>query len=98
MEERHDQQMTQKPHKLTMTNRRMLLLTGINDVLSFDPNEVLLDTVQGTLMIRGEDLHVSRLSIEKGEVDVDGKVNSLAYTDTGGFVKNGETLFSRLFK
>ena len=81
-----------------MNNRRTALLTGINDVLSFDPNEVLLDTVQGTLMIRGEDLHVSRLSIEKGEVDVDGKINSFSYTDSSGFVKNGETLFSRLFK
>ncbi len=98
MDERHDQQVTQKSHKLTISSRKNALLTGINDVLSFDPNEVLLDTVQGTLMIRGEDLHVSRLSIEKGEVDIDGKVNSLAYTDTGGFVKNGETLFSRLFK
>ncbi len=88
----------QKSHKLTMNNRRTALLTGINDVLSFDPNEVLLDTVQGTLMIRGEDLHVSRLSIEKGEVDVDGKINSFSYTDSSGFVKNGETLFSRLFK
>ena len=98
MDEKHDQPMTQKSHKLIITGRKTALLTGINDVLSFDPNEVLLDTVQGTLMIRGEDLHVNRLSIEKGEVDIDGKVNSLAYTDTGGFVKNGDTLFSRLFK
>ena len=96
MEER--QELVQKSHKLTMNNRRTALLTGINDVLSFDPNEVLLDTVQGTLMIRGEDLHVSRLSIEKGEVDIDGKINSFSYTDSSGFVKNGETLFSRLFK
>ena len=96
MEER--QQLTQKSHKLNMTNRRTALLTGINDVLSFDPNEVLVDTVQGTLMIRGEDLRVSRLSIEQGEVDIDGKINSFSYTDNGGFVKSGETLFSRLFK
>ncbi|MDO5294761.1 MAG: sporulation protein YabP [bacterium] len=96
MEEKQD--LTQKSHKLSMNNRRTALLTGINDVLSFDPNEVLLDTVQGTLMIRGEDLHVSRLSIEKGEVDIDGKINSFSYTDSNGFVKNGETLFSRLFK
>ncbi|MDO5519219.1 MAG: sporulation protein YabP [bacterium] len=96
MEEKQD--LTQKSHKLSMNNRRTALLTGINDVLSFDPNEVLLDTVQGTLMIRGEDLHVSRLSIEKGEVDIDGKINSFSYTESNGFVKNGETLFSRLFK
>ena len=92
------QQLTQKSHKLIMNSRRTVLLTGINDVLSFDPNEVLLDTVQGTLMVRGEELHVSRLSIEKGEIDVDGKINSLSYTDNGGFTKSGESLFSRLFK
>ncbi len=96
MDEKQD--LTQKSHKLSMNNRRTALLTGINDVLSFDPNEVLLDTVQGTLMIRGEDLHVSRLSIEKGEVDIDGKINSFSYTESKGFVRNGETLFSRLFK
>lgn len=96
MDEKQD--VTQKSHKLSMNNRRTALLTGINDVLSFDPNEVLLDTVQGTLMIRGEDLHVSRLSIEKGEVDLDGKINSFSYTESNGFVRNGETLFSRLFK
>ena len=93
-----EKQVVQKSHKVIVNNRKTVLLTGINDVLSFDANEVLLETVQGILMIRGEELHVSRLSLEKGEVDVDGKVDSMTYSDNNGFVKSGETLFGRLFK
>lgn len=91
-------QQTSKNHKVTITGRRSILITGVNDVLSFDANEVLLETVQGILMVRGDELHVSRLSLEKGEVDVDGHVDSLTYSDGNGFVKSGETLFGRLFK
>ena len=61
-----------RPHKLMLTGRRTCALTGVNDVLSFDVNEILLETEQGMLMIRGGELHVSRLSLDKGEVDIDG--------------------------
>lgn len=91
------QQVGQKSHKITITNRRTMLLTGINDVLSFDANEILLETVQGILMIRGDELHVNRLSLEQGEVDVEGRIDSLSYSDNNKFVKSGETLMSRLF-
>lgn len=93
-----DKQQTPKNHKVNICGRRTVGLTGINDVLSFDANEVLLETLQGILMIRGEELHVNRLSLERGEVDVDGKIDSLTYSDGNSFVKSGETLFTRLFK
>ena len=61
-------------HKLMLNNRRTCNLSGINDVLSFDENEIILETDQGMLMIKGNDLHVSRLTLDKGEVDIDGKI------------------------
>ena len=84
-------------HNLTMHSREMVSITGVKDVLSFDAGEVLLDTEQGILMIRGQELHVSRLTLEKGEVDVDGRVDSLTYSDTG-YGKSGESFLGRLFK
>ena len=86
-------------HKVTMTNRRSCSINGVNDVLSFDIHEVLLETEQGMLMIKGADLHVSRLTLDKGEVDIDGKIDSFTYSDvakTGGH-KN-ESLLSKLFR
>ena len=54
------------PHKLVINNRQTSLVTGVLDVLSFDLNEVLLETEQGMLMVKGMDLHVNRLNLEKG--------------------------------
>ncbi|HHU73376.1 MAG TPA: sporulation protein YabP [Clostridiales bacterium] len=87
-----------KGHKLNIIGRKSALITGVNDVLSFDANEVLLQTEQGILMIRGNELHVNRLTLEKGEVDIDGRIDSLTYSDTANYGKSGESLFGRLFK
>lgn len=76
----------------------MAALTGIKDVLSFDAKEILLDTEQGILMIRGDELHVNRLSLEKGEVDVDGRIDSLTYSENSSYGKTAEGFFGRLFK
>ena len=84
--------------KLMLTNRRTCTISGVCDVLSFDVKEVLLETDQGMLMIKGEDLHVSRLTLDKGEVDVDGKIDSFTYSEVTGYGSKGESLLSRLFK
>lgn len=88
----------QRTHKLMLTNRRTCTISGVCDVLSFDVKEVLLETDQGMLMIRGDDLHVSRLTLDKGEVDIDGKIDSLTYSEQAGYGAKGESLLSRLFK
>ena len=81
-----------------MTDRNVCSITGVCDVLSFDVAEVLLETEQGMLMLKGSDLHVSRLMLDKGEVDVDGKIDSLTYSESAGYAAKGESLFARLFK
>lgn len=93
-----DKQPVQKYHKVSLNARNTCSITGVKDVLSFDAGEVLLETEQGILMIRGSELHVNRLTLEKGEVDVDGRIDSLTYSDTNGYSKSGESLISRLFK
>jgi len=91
-------QVQKKPHKLAIANRKSAAITGVTDVLAFDLHEVLLETTQGMLMIRGDDLHISRLTLEKGEVDVEGRIDSLTYSDTGGYGGKNGTFLSRLFK
>lgn len=86
------------PHKLVINNRRTSLVTGVLDVLSFDLNEVLLETEQGMLMVKGTDLHVNRLNLEKGEVDLSGNMDSIAYSEAGNHGKTGETLLGKLFR
>ncbi len=90
--------LNKRTHKVVLINRRTCTITGVCDVLSFDEKEILLETEQGMLMIKGADLHVSRLTLEKGEVDIDGKIDSMTYSEVAGYANKGESLLSRLFK
>lgn len=92
------EQASNKSHKLTMVNRKGLNLTGINDVISFDMNEVLLESSQGMLLIKGNDLKVGRVQLELGEVDVDGVVESLIYSEVSSYAKKGQSLLKRMFR
>ena len=74
------------------------MVTGVIDVLSFDLNEILLETEQGMMMVKGTDLHVNRLSVEKGEVDLSGNIDSVAYSDVQGHGKQQDNLFAKLFR
>ncbi len=85
-------------HKLTLTNRGALVVNGVVDVISFDLNEVLLETEAGMLTIKGRDLHVNRLTLEKGEVDISGTVDSLLYSDVSSYGQKAESFFGRLFQ
>lgn len=87
-----------KAHKLILNNRRCGNLTGVSDVLSFDENEIILETDQGMLMMKGKELHVSRLMLDKGEVDIDGRIDSVTYSEQGSCTERTESLLGRLFK
>lgn len=89
-----EERTTQKNHKLVVNNRKTSLVTGVIDVLSFDLNEILLETQQGMMMVKGTDLHVNRLSLEKGEVDLSGNIDSVSYSEVHTGAKQGENLFS----
>ena len=85
-------------HKVSFEDRGRGYITGVIDVLSFDANQVVLETAQGILMLKGIDLHVTRLVVDKGEIEIDGKLDSLTYSDIKTNKKNGENLLGRLFK
>ena len=87
-----------RQHKLILQNRSKGNITAICDVVSFDENAVVLDTDMGLLTIKGKELHVSRLTLEKGEVDIEGTIDSMVYSSNEALRKSGESLFTRLFK
>jgi len=67
-------------------------------VISFDLREILLETSEGMLTIKGNDLHINRLSVEKGDLEVEGKVDALLYTEVISPKAVGENFFGRMFK
>ncbi len=93
-----EEKINRRPHRLEMTNRERGAVTGIQDVVSFDENQIILDTDQGLLTVKGKGLHVSRLTLEKGEIDIEGRFDSFVYSSNESYRKSGESLFGRLFK
>lgn len=85
-------------HKVSMTNRRLCVINGVKDVISFDVQEVRLETELGMLQIKGEDLHVSRLTLERGEIDIDGRIDSFIYMDESSMGGKKESLWERMFR
>ncbi len=85
----------QTPHQLVLSDRQALTITGVSDVDSFDEQTVTIFTDMGELTVKGDNLHINKLNIETGELRLEGKIDSLFYTEaashSGGF-------FGRLFK
>lgn len=69
------------PHKLTLNERKTLTMTGATEVVSFDENAVVLKTGLGTLTIHGRQLQLKNLSLEGGQVAVDGVISALIYEE-----------------
>ena len=76
-------------HTLALTSRTHAELSGVTEVLSFDETAVVLSTVCGELTVEGEDLRVGTLDMTRGLLVIDGKVNTLYYTETRQTRKRG---------
>ncbi len=83
------------PHNLVLEDRRLLTVSGVSDVDSFDEETVIVFTDSGELTVRGSDLHINRLSVEMGELTVEGRISALIYSEDAP--KNGG-FFSRVFR
>ena len=81
-------------HRLEMDGRERLTVSGVEDVERFDETMIVMTTVAGTLVVTGDGLHIGKLSLEGGELHVDGHLDSLAYEDQG-YGRGG--LLRRLF-
>ena len=86
--------MPQAAHRLELIGREHLVISGVEDVERFDENGIVMATSAGTLVVTGEELHIGKLSLDGGELHVDGRVDSVSYEDGG---REGGGLFRRLF-
>ena len=82
-------------HSLILNARSKLSVSGVEDVINFDENGVILKTVAGILSVDGSDLRITNLNVEKGDVDIEGNVNGMYYT-TAQSGKSSKTLKRRL--
>ena len=82
---------------LVLENRGKLSVSGVNDVLSFDDQVVMVDTELGLLTVKGENIRINKLSLDAAEVIIEGEISSLSYSQNKQ-EKNSGTLLSKIFK
>lgn len=95
--ERKDIKVTEDKSTLKIENRKRIFLDGVSDVVSFNEEQIILNTNLGTLHIKGEELKMSKLDVQNGDVVVNGTINSCIYLNKES-KKNKEKLLSKLFK
>lgn len=71
------------PHHVVLEGRSSLTVSGVEEVESFDENTIVMVTVKGTLVVRGDSLHIEKLSLDGGDLKVEGMVDSITYEDDG---------------
>lgn len=87
-----------KAHEIKMVNRKKMDISGVINVESFDNEEFLLETENGFLAIRGQNLHMKNLNVESGLVSIEGLIMDMAYVDQTSGGDKAKGLFSKLFK
>lgn len=89
-------QTKEKEQRLTLENRRRLTISGVTDTDRFDEKSVLLYTVLGELTVKGSDLHISELSVDSGDMLIEGEINAVIFGDS--HVKGPLSFFERITK
>ncbi|UWG97733.1 sporulation protein YabP [Dehalobacter sp. DCM] len=84
-------------HKITIEERKHLVITGVNRVKSFEPKEIVLETNRGGVTIKGRDLSVHNLNLEQSELEIEGQIDVVTYavSSTG---ESSKGVWQRIFK
>ena len=83
---------------LILENRKKLNVSGVNDVLSFDDQVVIVDTELGLLTIKGENIKITKLSLDTAEIIVEGEISNLSYSQNKQEKASGTSFLGKIFK
>jgi len=85
---------------LNLINREKMQITGVNNVASYDEAEIIIQTVLGVLVVKGEGMHITNLNLEEGKLTVDGYLNKLEFSEDKGAKLRDKSkgIFSRLIR
>lgn len=97
METKHISGRSELLHNVIMEGRKKISVSGVEDVESFNEEEIVLHTGMGVMIIHGEELHISKLSVDSGETVITGEINSIEYPANAGKSK-GAGFLNRLLR
>ncbi len=81
-----------------MENRKKMTLDGVLEILSFNDEQILIITVLGDMDIRGEELKMTKLDVQNGDVVITGKISYVVYTSEEKRPKKQNSIISKIFR
>lgn len=84
-----------RTHNLVIENRKKMSISAVSDVDSFDEQMIVMYTDLGQLTVKGENLHINKLSVDSGDMEIEGTIYALMYTDG---TPNKGSFLAKLFK
>jgi len=87
-----------KSQNIILENREKLSVSGVEHLDSFNDNSVVMETHQGVLSIKGDNLDINKLNLEDGNVVVEGKIYSMIYSDKDSLSSKGVGFLGKMFK
>jgi len=91
-----EKQNVEKNHFVNVSNRNKMSITGVKEVISFNDDSAVINTIQGLLHIKGSNMHLEKFNIESSELSMNGKIDNLIYKNNYKLEKM--SLLKRLFK
>ncbi|HEY5560563.1 MAG TPA: sporulation protein YabP [Clostridiaceae bacterium] len=98
MEIKKDSKFEDKKSNLTLESRKKLSLSGVLEVLSFNDNQIVLNTNLGELIIKGKELKINKLDVQNGDIIMVGIIGSFIYSGKEEKAKVNESILQRLFR
>lgn len=96
MEEKRN--VSNRSHNMILENRKKMSVSGVEHVISFDPELIILVTVQGNITIKGTELDIKKLNLDDGNLAIEGYINSIVYSDKDDISSKSAGFFSKMFR
>jgi len=95
-----EERRSRKIHNVVLYNRRQMTVSGVIRVDNFNENIIVVVTEAGQMTVEGLNLHISKLSLETGDMNIDGDITGLFYSNDAADSANGKSskFLSKLFK
>ena len=84
-------------HNVILENRKKVSVSGVDDVESFNEDEIVLHTQQGVLVLKGSELHINKLNVDSGDVSITGEINSMEYI-VASLKSKGNGFLGKMFR
>ena len=96
LDEKNQKNSIKPQHNIIVENREKISISGVEDVESFDEENMIIHTQMGIITLKGADLHLGKFSVDTGELTIEGELDEISYSDEGSYGKK-EGFFSKMF-